>query len=129
MVDSEAARLQAGREGGADGDDLGPLHGIPVSIKDHISVEGLPYSTWRANDTSRRPHDIQVGGCAAGAVIVGTNTEMAPACARRASGARSSLGGCAQPGTRSARGLSSSGSATATVSRMVPLALGSDGGG
>jgi Asp-tRNA(Asn)/Glu-tRNA(Gln) amidotransferase A subunit family amidase len=137
VVDAEAARVQAKRAERAvlDGDELGPLHGIPVSIKDHISVEGLPYfdmATQRHVPVAPRD-DIQVERLrAAGAVIVGTNTEMGSGMreARKRGEvfnwdveARSAWDQTRVPGW------SSSGSATATVSRMVPLALGSDGGG
>ena len=41
-VDAADARAQAKRadEAVAAGDDLGPLHGIPTSVKSHIRVEG-----------------------------------------------------------------------------------------
>jgi Asp-tRNA(Asn)/Glu-tRNA(Gln) amidotransferase A subunit family amidase len=137
VIDTEAARLQAkaAEKAVRDGDELGPLHGIPVSIKEHISVQGLPYfhmGTQRHLPEAPRD-DIQVERLrSAGAVIVGTNTEMGSGMreARKRGEifnweveARSAWDQTRVPGW------SSSGSATAVVSRMVPLALGSDGGG
>jgi aspartyl-tRNA(Asn)/glutamyl-tRNA(Gln) amidotransferase subunit A len=137
VVDGESARLQAkaAEKAVRDGDALGPLHGIPVSIKEHISVQGLPYfhmASQRHLPEAPRD-DIQVERLrAAGAVIVGTNTEMGSGMreARKRGEvfnwdveARSAWDPTRVPGW------SSSGSATATVSGMVPLALGSDGGG
>jgi aspartyl-tRNA(Asn)/glutamyl-tRNA(Gln) amidotransferase subunit A len=137
VVDTEAARRQAKAAERAvrDGDDLGPLHGIPVSIKDHLSVKGLPFfdmATQRHMPEAKRD-DIQVERLrAAGAIIVGTNTEMGSGMreARKRGEifnweveARSAWDQSRVPGW------SSSGSATAAVSRMMPLALGSDGGG
>jgi Asp-tRNA(Asn)/Glu-tRNA(Gln) amidotransferase A subunit family amidase len=137
VVDRDAARQQAraAEQAVRDGAELGPLHGIPVSIKDHLAVKGLPYfemSTQRHMPEAKRD-DIQVERLRrAGAVIVGTNTEMGSGMreARKRGEvfnwdveARSAWDQSRVPGW------SSSGSATATVSRMVPLALGSDGGG
>jgi aspartyl-tRNA(Asn)/glutamyl-tRNA(Gln) amidotransferase subunit A len=39
MADARRAEAELGRSGG----ELGPLHGIPVTIKDLASVEGLPF--------------------------------------------------------------------------------------
>ena len=81
VVDTDAARRQAkaAEQAVLDGDELGPLHGIPVSIKDHLSVKGLPFfdmATQRHMPEAARD-DIQVERLrAAGAIIVGTNTEM-----------------------------------------------------
>jgi Asp-tRNA(Asn)/Glu-tRNA(Gln) amidotransferase A subunit family amidase len=136
-VDHAGARAQAEQAEQAvrDGSDLGPLHGIPVSIKDHIEVKGLPYfhmGSMRHLDEA--PYEsVQVERLrAAGAVIVGTNTEMGSGMREaRKKGkvfnwdveSRSAWDQTRVPGW------SSAGSATATVSGMVPLALGSDGGG
>jgi aspartyl-tRNA(Asn)/glutamyl-tRNA(Gln) amidotransferase subunit A len=137
VVDTQAAREQAkaAEKAVQGGGELGLLHGIPVSIKDHLSVKGLPFfdmASQRHMPEAARD-DIQIERLrAAGAVIVGTNTEMGSGMreARKRGEifnweveARSAWDQTRVPGW------SSSGSATATVSRMVPLALGSDGGG
>jgi Asp-tRNA(Asn)/Glu-tRNA(Gln) amidotransferase A subunit family amidase len=43
-VDAAGARAQAARaqRAVADREPLGPLHGVPVSVKEHIAVAGLP---------------------------------------------------------------------------------------
>jgi len=137
VVDADAARQQAkaAEKAVQDRDELGPLHGIPVSIKEHISVKGLPYfhmGSMRHLPEAPRD-DIQVERLrASGAIIIGTNTEMGSGMreARKRGEvfnwdveARSAWDQSRVPGW------SSSGGAAATVSRMVPLALGSDGGG
>jgi Asp-tRNA(Asn)/Glu-tRNA(Gln) amidotransferase A subunit family amidase len=119
------------------GDELGPLHGIPTSVKSHIRVQGMRV----AHGTSPEPSpfdDISVERLrAAGAVIVGTNTMMG------AGG-----GGVMDPDnpgvfrpfnweaealnpwdTGRVPGWSSSGGAAAAVARLLPVTIGSDGGG
>jgi aspartyl-tRNA(Asn)/glutamyl-tRNA(Gln) amidotransferase subunit A len=139
-VDEAGARDQALRadQAVADGAPLGLLHGIPVSVKGHIFVEGLPtfdMSTLRNLPVAPRD-DVQVERLrAAGAVIVGTNTLMG-------SGADVSVASTdpermynwdveARSAWDQSRvpGWSSSGSASATVAGLVPIAIGSDGGG
>ena len=39
------ARAKRAERAVVDGEELGPLHGIPVSVKGHILVEGWPTST------------------------------------------------------------------------------------
>jgi aspartyl-tRNA(Asn)/glutamyl-tRNA(Gln) amidotransferase subunit A len=137
VVDAEGARAQAkvAEDAVLAGDDLGLLHGLPVSIKDHISVEGLPYFDMAAqrHKPEAARDDIQVERLrAAGAVIVGTNTEMGSGmreARKRGEVFNWEVEARSAWDQRRVPGWSSSGSATATVSRMVPLALGSDGGG
>lgn len=139
-VDHAGARAQAVRaeRAVAAGEDLGSLHGIPVSVKGHIFVEGLPtFDMGTLSDIPAAPRDdVQVERLrAAGAVIIGTNTLMG-------SGADVSLAGGDARRTYNwdaearnpwdlARvpGWSSSGTAAAVSARMVPIGLGSDGGG
>ncbi|HEY3943272.1 MAG TPA: amidase family protein [Acidimicrobiales bacterium] len=120
------------------GDELGLLHGIPVAVKGHIFVTGWPtFDMGTQRDIPAAPwDDVQVERLrAAGAVVVGSNTLMG-------SGLRRDMARTDQ--TRmynwdvEARnpwdpdkvpGWSSSGTAAAVASRMVPLGLGSDGGG
>lgn len=79
-IDEEGAHEQAKRAEAAvrRGDDLGSLHGIPISIKEYIPVEGLPFHDDHGADWGNSKHDAL--GVArlreAGAVIVGTNTAM-----------------------------------------------------
>jgi len=138
-VDPEGALAQAARADRAvsAGDSLGPLHGIPTSVKSHIRVEGLHHTQFGASTVSPFD-DISVERLrGAGAVVVGTNTMM---------GAGSTAGGDPDnPGvfrpfnwdvealnpwdTTRVPGWSSSGGAAAAVARLVPFTIGSDGGG
>ena len=131
-VDADGARAQAARaeRAVAEREPLGPLHGIPISVKEHIAVAGLPLRGSGATATAsplRRPRHR--AAAAAGAVIVGTNTMM---------GAGSKAPGRQFNWDREARnpwdparvpGWSSSGGAASAAARLVPLAIGSDGGG
>jgi Asp-tRNA(Asn)/Glu-tRNA(Gln) amidotransferase A subunit family amidase len=140
-IDHAGARAQAKRaeQAVSSGEDLGPLHGIPVSVKGHIFVDGLP--TFDMGTLSNIPaaprDDVQVERLrAAGAVIVGTNTLMG-------SGADVSKAAGGDPrrmynwevearnpwDTTRVPGWSSSGTAAAVSARLVPIGLGSDGGG
>ncbi|MGD9792021.1 MAG: amidase [Acidimicrobiia bacterium] len=139
-VDAGGARAQAKRAEKAvlDGEDLGLLHGIPVSLKGHFYVKGMPFfdmgtlqnlpSAWR--------DEVQVERLRkAGAIIFGLNTLMGsggdPAKAPTDPGPRYNWDVEARSAWDQTRvpGWSSSGTATATVARLVPLGLGSDGGG
>lgn len=136
-VDRQGARQQAKRAQKAvmDGEPLGPLHGIPISVKDHIAIEGLPkFDMGLLRHIDKAPRDdVQVARLRkAGAILFGTNTEMAsggssPLAAERTFNwdveARNAWDSSRVPGW------SSSGSATAAVARLVPITIGSDGGG
>jgi Asp-tRNA(Asn)/Glu-tRNA(Gln) amidotransferase A subunit family amidase len=137
-VDEAGAREQAKRAEVAvrAGDDLGALHGIPVSVKSHIDVAGLPKIT--PTDTAPARHDhLAVSRLRdAGAVIVGHNTMMGSGGGGGEGGAPGVFAGFnwnveARNAWDTSRvpGWSSSGGATSAVAALVPLALGSDGGG
>ncbi|TDB89467.1 amidase [Actinomadura sp. KC216] len=127
---AEAAAKQADKDL-ASGVDRGPLHGVPVAVKDIIDVAGLPTGMGSAHFTGH------VAGtdaaCVtmlrdAGAVIVGkTGTHEF---AYGGSGDVSVNGPVRNPHDRERMsGGSSSGSAVAVAAGMVPLALGTDTGG
>jgi aspartyl-tRNA(Asn)/glutamyl-tRNA(Gln) amidotransferase subunit A len=115
-----AVAEQRGREA-AEGRLRGPLHGIPVAIKDIIDVEGLPT---RANSLSRASApparcdaEVVLALKARGAIILGKvhTTEFAffdPSPARNPHNLAHTPGG------------SSSGSAAAVASGMAPAAVG-----
>jgi aspartyl-tRNA(Asn)/glutamyl-tRNA(Gln) amidotransferase subunit A len=111
--------LRAGR-------DAGPLHGIPLGVKDIVDVGGVPTRYGTARGGHRMPAaDAAVVAAVrrAGAVVVGKTTTHELAL------------GMVTPGTRNpwdpARlvGGSSGGSAAAVAAGIVPIALGSDTGG
>ncbi|GLZ10136.1 amidohydrolase [Actinomadura sp. NBRC 104425] len=126
---AEAAR-RADEELAA-GADRGPLHGVPVAVKDIIDVEGLPTGMGSALFDGH----VATGDAAcvrrlreAGAVIVGKTTTHE--FAYGASGDVSVTGPSRNPHDPARiSGGSSGGSAVAVAAGMVPLALGTDTGG
>ena len=132
-LDPEGAEAAAERadEERASGIDRGPLHGIPVAVKDIIDVAGLPTGMGSAHFDGHVADDDAV--CVtmlrdAGAVIVGkTGTQEF---AFGATGDVSASGPVRNPHDRERMaGGSSSGSAVAVAAGTVPLALGTDTGG
>ena len=107
------------------GDPLGPLHGVPVGIKDIFDTEGLPTENGTPLDSGRQPdRDCKAVSLLkeAGAVIMGktVTTELAvygPGKTHNPHNPDHTPGG------------SSSGSAAAVATGMVPLAIGSQTNG
>ena len=126
-IDEDLALTRAGtldryrQTGGA----LGPLHGLPVGIKDIMDTGDLPTENGTRMDAGRRPADdawLVARLRAAGAVIPGktVTTEcayLAPAKTRNPHNPEHTPGG------------SSSGSAAAVACGMVPFAVGTQTGG
>lgn len=117
LVLNQAQALDAHRKAGRP---IGPLHGIPVGLKDLIDTRDLPTENGTAADAGRRPtEDANVTARlrAAGALIMGktVTTETAyftPGKTRNPHDPTRTPGG------------SSSGSAAAVAAGMVPLAVG-----
>lgn len=119
---TQAAALDRLRQSGRP---LGPLHGVPVGVKDIIDTRDLPTENGTPIDAGRRPTEdawLVDRLRAAGAVILGktATTEcahLAPTHTRNPHNPAHTPGG------------SSSGSAAAVASGMVPLAIGTQTGG
>lgn len=122
FLDPEFARAQARNADAhrARGRGTGPLHGLPVGVKDIIDTKGIPTENGTPLDAGRRPGDdaLLVSKLReAGAIIMGktVTTELAyfaPGKTRNPHDTERTPGG------------SSSGSAAAVAAGMVPLAVG-----
>ena len=118
----QARELDVRRQGGGP---LGPLHGIPIGIKDICDTSTLPTENGTVLDSGRQPNeDCRVVSLLreAGAVVMGktVTTELAaygPGKTRNPHNPEHTPGG------------SSSGSAAAVAAQMVPLAVGSQTNG
>ena len=126
----EAAR--AADDALAEGREPGPLHGVPISVKDLINVGGV-----RTTFGSRTMAN-NLAGCdapsvervrASGACIIGKTTTTEFGC--KAGGGDSPLSGVTRNvwDTSKTPGGSSAGAATSVAAGVTPLALGTDGGG
>ena len=123
--DHALAQARAADELRLSGQPIGPLHGVPVGIKDIFDTSDMPTengSVLHAGRTPSRDATVVARLRAAGAVIMGktVTTEFAyfaPGKTRNPHNREHTPGG------------SSSGSAAAVAAEMVPLALGSQTNG
>ena len=113
------------------GQPLGPLHGLPISVKDLIAVKDLRYTFG-----SRAMADNVAGADApsveriraAGACIIGKSTTSEFGC--KAVGDSPLTGITRNPwNTGATPGGSSAGAAASVAAGLTPFALGTDGGG
>jgi aspartyl-tRNA(Asn)/glutamyl-tRNA(Gln) amidotransferase subunit A len=128
--DARARALRADQER-ASGVDLGPLHGIPISVKDLIDLEGVPTTAAsRVRSGHRAPSDAAALGRlrAAGAVFIGKANLHEFAFGT--TGDDSAYGPTRNPHApdRIAGG-SSSGSAVSVATGMAVASVGTDTGG
>jgi Asp-tRNA(Asn)/Glu-tRNA(Gln) amidotransferase A subunit family amidase len=129
VVTADAALAQAAEVDA--GTRTGPLAGVPISVKDHVWVQGLP-----ATNGSRALAQYvapESAACVqrlveAGAIVVGKTNN--PEFCYRGVTANDLYGETRNPcdPTRTAGG-SSGGAAASVAAGMVPLAVGTDGGG
>ncbi len=132
-VDPERVRAEARAVDArvAAGEDPGPLAGVPVAIKDNLTVAGMPTTcASRILETYRPPYTATAVTRlrAAGAVVLGkTNMDEF---GMGSSNENSAFFPTRNPHDRErVPGGSSGGSAAAVASGMAPLAVGSDTGG
>jgi len=142
-LDAKGAREQAklAEEAVLGGDELGLLHGIPVSVKEHIAVAGLPHFSLDVvagadtrSDRAERDAPVVRRLRDAGAIVFGTN--IMPGM-----GSVGLLDAGGNPTTdlsfhsrnpwdlARVPGSSSAGGCAAVSGGVIPLAIGSDGGG
>jgi aspartyl-tRNA(Asn)/glutamyl-tRNA(Gln) amidotransferase subunit A len=123
---ADAARRTAELAAGAD---RGPLHGIPVAIKDIVDVAGVPTGCGTRAHPARLPvRDAELVARlrAAGAIIMGKTNLLEYAYGI----AHPAIGQTNNPhDTRRTAGGSSGGSAAAVAAGIVPVAIGTDTGG
>ena len=113
------------------GEPLGPLHGVPIGLKDNIAVEGVPMTASTAvlrDNVADHDANVVMRLRAAGAIIVG-KMHMA----------EWAIGGTTQNlhfgparnpwDTARVAGGSSGGSGAAVAADLLPVTLGSDTGG
>ena len=133
-VDVDGARAAADASTGRwhAGQPLGPLDGVPVSIKDLILTRGLP--TLRGSHTLDidQPWDVDAPATArlrdAGAVILGKTTTPEYGCKGETNSPRSGITRNPWDLGKTAGG-SSGGAAAATAAGMGAIAIGTDGAG
>ena len=127
--------LEAAREADrkvVTGADLGPLLGVPISVKDLIDVAGIPTtfgSRVMAENMAQLDAPSVERAKSAGACIVGKTTTTEFGC--KAGGGDSPLTGITHnPWDNSkSTGGSSAGAAASVAAGVTPVALGTDGGG
>ncbi len=132
-LDLERARAEAKAAEKAlrAGDELGPLHGLPIGIMDLTATAGLRTtygSRIYENNVPEADEKIVADIRAAGGIVLGkTNTPEFGAGGNTRNGVYGATGNPFDPVLTS--GGSSGGSAAALATGMVPLATGSDFGG
>lgn len=130
-ADSAVAAARRAEQDVVQGADLGPLHGVPVAVKDVEATAGLETTFGSSRFRGHRPvadSPVVAALRAAGAVVVGkTNT---PALALLGETYNDLRDDCRNPWDLDrTSGGSSGGSASAVAAGLVPLATGTDYGG
>ncbi len=116
----------------AEGGEPGPLHGVPISVKDLINVGGVRTtfgSRTMADNVAEADAPSVERARAAGACVIGKTTTTEFGC--KAGGGDSPLSGVTRNAWDPSKttGGSSAGAATSVAAGGTPFALGTDGGG
>ena len=110
---------------------LGPLHGVPIAIKDNIDVVGYPTTAGTpglAGNKPTRNAPVAAALLDAGAIVIGKNNMHELAFGATSNNA--AFGPVHNPyDRRMIPGGSSGGTATAVAARMAPAGIGTDTGG
>jgi aspartyl-tRNA(Asn)/glutamyl-tRNA(Gln) amidotransferase subunit A len=113
------------------GESLGPLHGVPIAVKDNIELAGDPLTAATPlleGNVAEADSEVARRLRAAGAIVIG-RTHMSE-WAIGGTSQNAHYGPVHNPwGLDRVAGGSSGGSAAAVAARLVPAALGSDTGG
>ena len=128
LIDEESALAAAAQldEDLRSGRDRGPLHGIPIAIKDIIDVSGWPTrcgSEMYSDKPTARDAVVVRNLRESGAVLIGKTVPHELACGVYSHPVRNPWNLSCLPGG------SSGGSAAAVAAGIVPMAVGSDTGG
>lgn len=131
MADQALAEAASAERAAASGERTGPLHGIPVVLKDDVWVKDVPCTAGSRVLEGFVPSEDSIVAerlRAAGAIILGkTNLPEFAGFIRSVSLVAED---CRNPWDRSrTSGGSSGGSAASVAAGMVPIAIGTDGGG
>ncbi|MFD7447097.1 amidase [Streptomyces sp. NPDC059909] len=130
VTTAQEALAEAARRDATPQDERGPLHGVPVAIKEENDVEGQVTTFGTAANTRPAAADSEVVRRlrAAGAVVIG-KTNM-PEFGLFPFTESSAHGATRNPwSSEHSPGGSSGGSAVAVAAGLVPAAIGGDGGG
>ena len=127
--------MEAAREADrllGEGGEPGPLHGVPISVKDLINVGGVRTtfgSLTMADNVAQDDAPSVERARAAGACVIGKTTTTEFGC--KAGGGDSPLSGITRNAWDPSKttGGSSAGAATSVAAGVTPFALGTDGGG
>ncbi len=131
MPDEAMETARAAEDAVMQGGPLGPLHGVPISVKDLIALGGKPYrfgSRTMVDNVAAADAPVVERIKAAGAIIIGKTTTSEFGC--KAVGDNPLTGMTRNPwNLQKTPGGSSAGAASSVAAGIVPLALGTDGGG
>lgn len=126
MADARAAEAAV-----MNGETLGDLHGIPISVKDLIAVGGAPFSfgsRTMAENVADADAPAVERARAAGGIVIGKTTTSEFGC--KPVGDSPLTGVTRNPwNTGKTPGGSSAGAAASVAAGVTPFALGTDGGG